>query len=104
MALNGGFTCGALLWIFVLYYGGFTTGRPADWVLPIISNAFSNANGDKEKDIWLDDYKAGYAFTVPFDVEVVRVAIFTLLGIAMNYFVVNTIFEGFQVYFTNFKL
>lgn len=74
--LEGAANLGVLLWAFVLYQGPFTTsGRPAEWVLPIVAKGLNC-----EKEQWYLDYKEGFKFSVPPAVELVRVLFFLSLG------------------------
>jgi len=77
-----------LLWSFVLYNGIFTSGKPADWYLPIVGKVL---NTDNEQ--WYKDYIDGYQFDVPIIVEAVRFATFLALGYYINLAII-TIFDN----------
>ena len=86
--LDGGDNLGTLLWSFVLYNGIFTSGKPADWYLPIVGKVL---NTDNEQ--WYKDYIDGYEFDVPVIVEAVRAATFLALGFYINLAII-TIFDN----------
>ena len=78
--LDGGFNLGFLLFTFVLYNGIFgKIGRPADWLLPVLSKATQ-----QEETEWFKDFKEGYSYDVPPIVEALRVAVFALLGYGLE--------------------
>jgi hypothetical protein len=79
--LNGGENLGALLWAYVLYNGLFTTsGKPADWTLPILSKLFG-----QQQEQWYKDYADGYAFECPPIIESCRFVSFLLLGLSADW-------------------
>jgi hypothetical protein len=87
--LDGGSFLGVMLWTYVVYNGIFgKIGRPADWVLPIIANAFNMQ--DEE---WFKNFKGGYDYFPPPQVELLRVCFFALLGFAVNTLCIQS-FDG----------
>lgn len=95
-SLDGGFNIGVVLWSYILYNGIFTTaGRPSDWILPLIYNAqryifsFNQQDNEHTQSSWLTDYVEGFDFSVPYDIEITRVFIFTLLSYGFNLLLLN---------------
>lgn len=75
-SLNGGGNLAVLLWSYVLYQGLLTTsGRPAEWVLPLFVTIFQ-----QQEEQWYLDYQEGYSFTVPPLIEASRCFFFVVLG------------------------
>ncbi len=73
--LDGGSNLAILLFAYTLYQGLFTTGRPADWTLPIFATIFN-----VKEEQWFLDYKDGFSFEVPPLIEAARCIFFLGLG------------------------
>lgn len=75
-SLDGGGNLAVLLWSYILYQGLLTTsGRPAEWVLPLFVTIFQ-----QQEEQWYLDYQEGYSFTVPPLIEASRCLFFLVLG------------------------
>jgi len=100
--LTGGDNLGVLLWAFVLYNGIFpVAGRPADWLLPFVAQGAGvdvdlveekgKTIDSDSKNSWYLDYKAGYKFVVPPEVELFRFGLFGALAFYFNAFVISSL-------------
>jgi len=75
-ALDGAVNLGAILFTFVLYNGFFgRAGKPSEWVLP-----FTARQPDKKNELWYKDFSDGFVYTVPPEIELLRISGFAVLG------------------------
>jgi hypothetical protein len=97
--LDGGGNLAALLFAYTFYQGLFTTGRPAEWVLPYIAAVFAERESP-----WYIDYKEGYAFVVPPVMEAARCAVFLAIGVLASQYLITALESSFYGYSTAFCL
>lgn len=78
-SLDGGSNLGAMLWAFVLFNGiGPNQLKPADWLLEIALNV------TKSDEPWQRDFRDGYDFICPPEIELVRLIGFIGFGYLTN--------------------
>jgi hypothetical protein len=78
--LSGAVNLGVIIWTFVLYNGLFTTsGQPSDWILTPISRILNQSWQP-----WYQDFKQGFQYQVPYQVDLIRIVFFVALSWLVN--------------------